>query len=728
MKKSIVQFSMLVLISAYLVSVQPAFAQIHLKRIIKQPTSITEVTLNGLKITIDKKSGSILGLFYPGTGKMLEAMPERAGIVDVAYPIPEFDPLRLASRYSTGAQIEPSDTSVIISWDNLGPSRSYFNLTGKVTTKVWITALADGRSLSMKCRIENNSERSIGQVLFPDFQGLLPFAGKEDTYLRTAGFTRRPFIDIGNTLYPEFYAVETGDIKNTAGYTGGSNFGNGDNMVGRWLDYGGLRGGISLFPKVWSTGPATKVRIFRTEKDPNVRLVHMHDSIIKPGATWESPEYILTPHRSGWAKGIEIYRNFVTSNVKREYPIPQHVREGLGFRTIWMCTGFPGDGEQDIAFKIKDLPQVAKEAKEHGLDELVMWFWHNHNTLPVPPPFPQLGTASEMTAAIKECNKIGVNVSPFLSIVSVSDPTASRYGWKVGPGWTYHPEMIPRFNPPYAFGRSTKEVTPTLPNYNMWEKDVLESVKYIYDTYSKSICWDQVYTAQENVFRKFIPWAKEGNPTATFSGEIGDGAEVSANFLDYTWNWESGSYYHNLQAPYRDIRAFNTSFPAPRMNYNINRKVEQIRYAFMDNSYLNVFLSKRDDANGTAWINEYPDISRVLKQCAGLRRQFLNYFTEGTLIGECLLKEPSHETHINSYVLPDRILLMIMNTGEKSRAVNFKVDLEPWMKSTGTKYEVRSYDQFGKYIATKISNNNLWASTTSTLGSYAIEIFEFIKK
>lgn len=724
----IFQYLLTGIISVYLISAQQAAAQIPPKRIIKQTDSVTEVTLNRLKISLNTQTGCIIRLDYPGPGRILETKQEMGGIIDVAYPIPEFEPLRLASRFSAGVQIEKLDSSVVLTWDNLGASRSYFNLTGKVSAKVWISAMPDGRSISMKCQIQNHSDLPVVQVLFPDFQGLLPFAGKEDTYLRTAGFTRRPFIDIGNTLYPEFYALETGDIKNTAGYTGATNFGQGDNMIARWLDYGGLNGGISLFPKLWSTGAATKIRIFRMEKDPNVRLVHVHDHVIKPGEIWESPEYIVTPHRSGWAKGIEVYRDFVRSNVKRQYPIPKHVREGLGFRTIWMCKGFPADGDQDIAFKIKDLPSVAKEAKDHGLDELVLWFWHNHNTLPVPPPYSHLGTANDMTEAIKDCNKIGVNVSLFISIISISDPTAARYGWKVGPGWTYHTELIPKFNPLYAIGRSTKAVVPTDTNYNIWERDVLESVKHIYDTYTKSVCWDQVRIAAENVYKQFLPWAKEGNPRATFSGEITGGSERCANFLDYTWNWESGSYYHNLRTPYRDIRAFNTSFPAPRMNYNINRNWQQIKYAFMDNSYLDVMPSKPDDANGTAWIREYPEISRVLKQCAGLRHQFLTYFTDGTLIGECLLKEPSHETHVNAYVLPDRVLLMVMNTGDRSRPVDFKIDLEPWLKSATAKYEVRSYDQYGKNRTSNTITNNVYAGKTSTLGSYEIEILEFIKK
>jgi len=199
-----------------------------------------------------------------------------------------------------------------------------------VTAKVWLKAMPDGRSIAMKCQIANDSKRPVGQVLFPDFHGLLPFAGKEETCLRTAGFVRKPFVDVQATTYPEFYALDRlSDTKEMVEFYGGGKYGDADSMIERWLDFGGLNGGISLFPKVWADAPVTKVRIYRLEKDPNVRLMHVHDTAVKPGQTWESPEYVLTPHRIGWAKGIEPYREFVRDHIKRQFPCPSMCAKDL---------------------------------------------------------------------------------------------------------------------------------------------------------------------------------------------------------------------------------------------------------------------------------------------------------------------------------------------------------------------------------------------------------------
>lgn len=689
-----------------------------------------EFVLNGLKITIDKKSGSILGLEYPGPGKILEASPEYSGLVDVAYPLPEFEPLRLASEYSKNARIEKKGNSVTISWENLGPSREKFQLSGKVSATVWIKALPDGRSISLKCRIENQSDRAVGQVLFPDLHGLLPVNGREGTYLRTAGFIRKPFVDVEMTKYPEFYPLDDKtraiDIRDTYEYIGGRAFGNGDEMIGRWLDYGGLKGGISMFPKLWAGTRPTVVRIFRLEKDPNVRLIQVHNDSVKIGASWESPEYILTAHQSGWAMGIEPYKQFVDSNVHRLFPLPEHVRNDLGFRTVIMGSRNPEDTEKDADFKFTDLPMIAKECKENGLNEMVVWAWRQQFVLPGPPPYADLGTSEQLAAAIKECNKIGVNVSLWESIASLGKPTATDWGYKLGPhGWTYHPETIPRFNPYYATGKATVRAR----NNDMrWQNGVLNEIKVLYNTYTHSVTWDEGHPGTEVLFRQFLPWVKKTDPKATFSAEITGSVETMADYLDYTWNWELGSFFHGGMREYRDMRAFNATFPAPRPNYNINRNAQDIKYAFMDNSFVNLMPSRPDRSNATGLLSNYPELGVVLKQCAKVRAQFLDYFTKGQLIGECLLKEECPGTHVNAYVLPDRVLLMIMNTAGTSREVNFKIDLAPWLKSGNGNYEVKSYDQFGTKFGDTETIRSVWSGVTQPMRTMDFSVYEIIAK
>src|SRR6476620_6724042 len=153
----------------------------------QQTSGVVEATLNGFQFVFDEQSGSILRMSYPATGVMLETTPDSAGIVELAFPVKEFEPLRLASRYSNNARITKGKDVITIQWDQLGASRSFARFQGKVNATVTLREEADGKSISMSCSIKNNSDHNVPQVVFPDFSGFVPFCGIEGTEFRTGG-------------------------------------------------------------------------------------------------------------------------------------------------------------------------------------------------------------------------------------------------------------------------------------------------------------------------------------------------------------------------------------------------------------------------------------------------------------------------------------------------------------------------------------------------------------
>lgn len=697
MKHALIALGLLVLIAA------PVFGGEKMK-----------VTLNGLNLTLDADSGCILTLDYDGPGTMLESAPERAGLVDLAYPDEKFEPRRLASRYSHGAQIVKTDDGVVITIPSLGSSREVFPVSGHVSATVRLTEAPDGKSIIMTCEISNQSDKAVRQVIFPDFPGLLPFDGSDATWFRTGGFGSLPFLE----LAPNEGKASLQYMVDLAAYTvehkSGGMF---NDMFVRWMDFGGLSGGLSLFPRRWGADPHVTVRLQLSEIEEKIRLLCLHDVTIEPGKTWQSGEFVLTPHDHGWAKGIEAYRAWVNQNYKREYPIPQRVREGLGYRTIWMCQCQPDD-PQDVIFRLDELPKLARECKENGLDEIVMWAWNRAFVLPMPPPFAHLGTEQDMADAVKECRALGVNVAPFISVLQANPETAPRYGAKVtdNNGWTYHTELVPRWNPPYATAYSCVQIGPLNPK---WHEDVLASCKHLVDIGVTSLSWDQFWTTHDpppnmlSLASQIRAYAKKSDPEATFSGEELWNLELDSSILDYTWNWGG----------YRDCRAFTSVFPAPRINCCVSYSPLVVKQAFADNLYLNVFPRKKESANASDWISNYPDLSKALKQCAGLRKQFLPYFLDGTLIGDCILSQPCPASHITAYALPDRALLILLNNGG-SRQVEFECDLGPWVKSSSGRYEAKSYDEDGKLLDTAKIDGAAWKGKTPILENAQMVVYE----
>ena len=476
---------------------------------------VRNVTLNGLQIAIDERTGAVRRMVYPGPGMLLDADAGEAGLVEAACPLPEFEPLRLAARHGQGARIDASPGTVVIHVPALGPSRPGFSLGGTVSATVTLKADADGRSIVLSCDVVNGSKRPLRQMVFPDLRGLVAVAGQDQTIFKTCGFGSAPFRELVVPEADQWYAQNSSTVEHKSG-------GMFHSMWARWMDLGGLNGGFSLFPRRWGWDPQTTTVLQLRQATQKLRLLCLHASEVAPGARWSSGDWLLTPHRQGWAKGIEPYRAWVRAHARRRYPIPRHIREGLGFRSVWMCQNQPAD-PSDAVWRFADLPELAREARDHGLTEMVLWGWQPGFDASLPDPFPHLGTAQELVDAVAACRRDGVNVAPFISVLQAGPKTAARYGLTIpdNNGWTYHTEMLPRWNPPYATGYSCVQVGPA---NAQWQDEVADACRRWAERGIPSVSWDQYWTAQaeptmQDLTRRIRDHARTLDPEATFSGE-----------------------------------------------------------------------------------------------------------------------------------------------------------------------------------------------------------------
>ena len=675
--------------------------------------------LNGLSLAIDPDSGGLIEMAYNGV-KLLETSPENASLVDAACPGQGFDPLRLGVRYSSGARVTISPEGIVISWTTLGTSRPV-SLGGPVSAEVRIRPAGDGRSLVLSVAIDNQSGVPIPQVLFPDLAGLRPFAGRENTELRTCGFVKKPFLELDPEDEGRWYAAR----RNWADlYSGAYD----KSMAARWMDFGDRRGGFSLFPRVWGWGALNKtgepttehVLLHLSQIDGTLRLMCEQRVAIAPGERWASPEYVLTPRRHGWAKGIEPFRAWLREKRQRPYPTPQRMRETLGYRSVWMAQQYAdADPESStVVWRFSDLPGLADECLEHSLNEMVLWLWQPWE-LPEQPS-PQLGTADEFDQAIEACRAKGVNVSLFISVMTMLDPLPGKYGWTdAGEYWGYHTDFVPMLRPYYgqaSKGSFAKQTHPA------WQADVASSLLGMIQRGWTSITWDQArYTPQEpnieTIFRQVRDAAKKVEPESTFAGEDLNNIDLDSRWLDYTWNWA-------LFSEDLDWRALINAYDAPRFNVNVGASPNAVKRLFMDHLFLNVLPSKPEGINGSARIADYPELSAALKICAKLHRQFRPAFEDGLLVGDCVLSEPCDEARINAYVLPDSVLIIALNTGGAPRAVSLACNLAPWLDSASGRYAVTPYNEAGQAAASRTEASPAWTERTPTLQPNELALYE----
>lgn len=147
----------------------------------------------------------------------------------------------------------------------------------------------------------------------------------------------------------------------------------------------------------------------------------------------------------------------------------------------------------------------------------------------------------------------------------------------------------------------------------------------------------------------------------------------------------------------------------------------------MDNLFINVMPRKTPyGVNGAGTIAQYPEFDKRLKQCADRRHQFLDYFTRGALIGECLLAEDCPDAHVTAYVRPGKILLLILNMSD-GRPVSFHCNLAAWFKSPSGGYRIDCYDMDGHLLKTADAAAD-WQDATEELGQNEIAVYEITVK
>src|SRR4029077_20267606 len=169
--------------------------------------------------------------------------------------------------------------------------------------------------------------------------------------------------------------------------------------------------------------------------------------------------------------------------------------------------------------------------------------------------------------------------------------------------------------------------------------------------------------------------------------------EMESKYLDYLWSW--GSY-----GMWGDVHAFTSVFPAPRVNPNVNTSCQDAKYGFMDNLYMDVIPRKPGSTNGSAAIRDYPELKKTLVRCAKLRQQFLPYFVDGTLIGNCTLTQECPDAHVCSYVLPGKVLMIVMNES-KDRVIKLAYDMAPSINPASNSCEMRVYNDSGELVSSE---------------------------
>ncbi|MBR6676330.1 MAG: hypothetical protein IKL24_03260 [Clostridia bacterium] len=661
--------------------------------------------LNNTKFTFDLDTGAVAGLEVPGVKPIME---EGRGLFDLAWPVHlEYDIQRAnpTAAYGKCAPRFEYDGNVLeIIYDKVPytmPCDDVPEYEGGISAKVTLTPLADGKYVSMRLNLKNNSKANIEQVLFPDMYGIVPTDCEENDKLTMMGGAMKPFVKLKNTAKSrETFFAWTETTKGIFMRAGGLQQ---RAFIGRWYDMGSRKGGFSMFRKHWGWGPDSKDNMGYDEqlwikldnKINKLRLASLHTVKVEPGQEYDSGEYVITAHKGDWLRGVEAYRNYVWENQNRVVPVPQRVKEMLGFRTIFMANGY-SKHPTDFSWRYDDFETIADDMLEHGISDLNVWGQFNWN-LPFGPHrfYKEWGGFENWKKNADKIREKGITITPLVSWISAWEETARFLGIEQRSGsWAETPEAVPMFAAPYCNRWGCFQMHDH--SNEVWKEEIRKGLRFLRDECGmRDICWDQ-YVLGDNsddsirdIINEYRLETEAMYPGTAFSSECTLFYESDIDNTDFTWNW---IYWSEK----RDYRPYLNIIRTLRPNMNVDSTPEYVKFIFMDNLMMNVYPSHPEEYNGGALISEYPEFSEAVKTCAALRKAYLSYFVDGVMVSDCVLSEDC-EGRLTGYHKESDGKLLLINYRAKDDEKALQLDLRDFLCGDSFAYTVK--DEKGSVVA-----------------------------
>ncbi len=656
--------------------------------------SIVRYTLNDTTFTFCRETGALLCLEYPGVRPMMKnkalGTGDRAtygGLIDIAWPVHyEYETLRAnptGKANSKPPRMEYDGKSLTITYDEL--PRTYDDpdiqeaVAGGIHVKIELKAMEDGKSVSLRCLLKNNSKTAIRQILFPSFEDL----ARTDSSDVKGGTTE--FTMMGGRINPYTSQRFKGQRECTLRASGIES----GPYMGRWYNWGSYEGGFSVYHRHWGwdkdnpelMGDSDPLYLRYDAGTDRIRVSGFTSKRVEEGETWDSEEFILTAHAGNWYFGAGPYKEWLHKNVKRVVPMPRRAREMMGFRTIYMAN-YPNDPE-DVSYYYRDMPEIAEDMAQHGIFDMNVWKGFNWN-LPISEDcfYKRWGGLPAWKDAVKKCREYGVTVTAFVSYLSLWGPNCDTYGIKERSGtWAASSQLIPESRAPYAEKWGCWQLWDQY-NHPRWKNDVLEALRFIRDQADcPDISWDQYVLGHHSddtlhdLINEYRLETEKLYPGSVWSSESTLFFESELDNADFTWNGTGFSDYRGF-----DFRPLMSIVNLMRPDIGLSGNTQDIKTAFMDNLMMNI------TGGGKCFFKNNPETAETMKILYALRQHYLGYMAYGENLADGVLCAPAVNCRATAYKNAEgRILLYALKNGGEPGEI--ALDLTSFMD--GERHSVR---------------------------------------
>lgn len=402
----------------------PAFAGFFLfahTSLLHSQTRTVDTPVAALRVS--DRTCDLIGLRWKNPSLEVIGEPRLGENFRILIPRAGYEANYFNSRDQRVSHIEIKPGGVECAYDSLRNDRE------TLPVKVRYRMQAVDQQVHFSIEVENPTDRKLAEVMYGIIGGQKGIGDRLDTKSMVPGgndnlspvlFTRfRPgFFGGGGNFGTPYDAV-------TFSYPGAMSMG--------WVDMYNLKSGIGYYYA--NQDPDTRLMLLDVELRPFAKGGEINDNWPSPaelpagepiGMTmgWVNMPYLsngtftsgpvaLEAHEGDWHEAAKIYRSWFDQHFTVQRP-PDWLRRENAWQSIILS-----NGEDEIAHRFSELPQLAADAKKYGITTFEILGWDIGGIdrgYPQYQPDPRLGTPQEFRDALAAMRIIGVHPLIFTNV------------------------------------------------------------------------------------------------------------------------------------------------------------------------------------------------------------------------------------------------------------------------------------------------------------------------
>ena len=251
-----------------------------------------------------------------------------------------------------------------------------------------------------------------------------------------------------------------------------------------WMDYYDKDGGLYFGCHDPSARACRLDAGIIGKNSPGICFACTSNAGISSGEVLDTAPVVTVFHRGDWHEGARIYREFRLPTLPPMRRHPEWIKRSPGLHAHYDFKYQSGE----YVHRYCDIPRLAREALDTGLDHLLLSGWHKDGFdrgFPCYRYDPELGTEEEFAAGVAKAHEMGVHISLYMNIRLYNNAYDQT-----------HIEDKAAIN---ADGNVIKENYGSLsfstmcPGSQLWREQISEAVGYAAETYGiDGIYFDQL--------------------------------------------------------------------------------------------------------------------------------------------------------------------------------------------------------------------------------------------